>query len=56
MSQEHLTLEYMLSKGLTLSEAALVLEAVCSCSIENPKCENKKTVDKVIEIIKSKRK
>lgn len=49
--KDHLTLEYFLSKGLSLSQAAMALEAVSSCSIENPKCASKETVDKVIEEI-----
>lgn len=46
--REHLTLEYFLMKGLTFQEACMTLEAVCSCAIENPRCADKSTVDKVI--------
>lgn len=50
--KDYLTLEYMISKGLSLQQACMVMEAVSSCAIENPKCASKKTVDAVIERIK----
>jgi len=48
---DYLTLEYFMEKGLSLSQAAVALEAVCSCAIENPKCSRKETVDNIIDII-----
>jgi hypothetical protein len=49
MEPEHLQLEYFLAKGLSLVEASTLLEAVCSCAIENPSCADKATVDSVIK-------
>lgn len=49
---KHLTLTYFLEKGLSLEDAAMALEAVCSCGIENSKCMDKETVDRVIERIR----
>lgn len=47
--KKHLELDYFLSKGIPFEEACVLIESICSCAIENPKCAEKETVDNVID-------